>query len=163
MAVADVVTPDGATVEREIVHHPGAVAVVAAVEGRAGVEVVLVRQYRAALDALVLELPAGTRDVDGEDPADTARRELQEEAGLDAPLLEHLVGFHNSPGFCDEFLDVYLAREPRVVDHDRQGAEELAMTVLRVPMSEAIAMIGDGRITDAKTIIGLLLARDRLA
>lgn len=163
LVMAAVTTPDGDTVEREIVHHPGAVAVVAVVDGAEGPEVVLVRQYRAALDALLLELPAGTRDVEGEDPRDTAVRELREEVGLEASGLEHLVGFHNSPGFCDELLDVYLTRSPGDVAHERQGAEEHAMTVERVPLAAVPAMIADGRITDAKTIIGLLLARDHLA
>jgi ADP-ribose pyrophosphatase len=92
-----------------------------------------------------------------------AARELQEEVGLSATAeLEQLAGFHNSPGFCDEFLLVYLARNPVEVADDRQGDEEEAMTVERVPLADVPAMIADGRITDAKTIIGLLLTIRRL-
>ena len=158
LSVARVASPSGAVLEREIVHHPGAVAVVALLEGHNGYEAVLVRQYRAAVDQLVLEIPAGKRDVAGEDPKVAAARELQEEVGMSATELVHLAGFHNSPGFCDEFLDVYLAMHPVVVSDDRQGVEEEAMTIERVPLSEVPAMIADGRLTDAKSIIGLLMA-----
>ena len=158
LSVAEVVTPSGAVLEREIVHHPGAVAVVAVMESDHGHEAVLVRQYRAAVDGLVLEIPAGKRDVADEDPMVAAARELQEEVGLEATDLVHLAGFHNSPGFCDEFLDVYLAMHPTVVADDRQGVEEEAMTIERVPLADVPAMIADGRLTDAKSIIGLLMA-----
>jgi ADP-ribose pyrophosphatase len=158
LSVAQVATPSGSVLEREIVHHPGAVAVVAVLEGDRGPEAVLVRQYRAAVDQLLLEIPAGKRDVEGEDPMVAAARELQEEVGLQATELVHLAGFHNSPGFCDEFLDVYLAMHPVDVADDRQGVEEEAMTIERVPLAEVPAMIADGRLTDAKSIIGLLMA-----
>jgi ADP-ribose pyrophosphatase len=158
LSVAQVATPSGAVLEREIVHHPGAVAVVAVVGSDRGHEAVLVRQYRAAVDQLLLEIPAGKRDVEGEDPMVAAARELQEEVGLEATELVHLAGFHNSPGFCDEFLDVYLAMHPVGVADDRQGVEEEAMTIERVPLAEVPAMIADGRLTDAKSIIGLLMA-----
>jgi ADP-ribose pyrophosphatase len=158
LTVAQVQTPSGVVLEREIVHHPGAVAVVALLDSDRGLEAVLVRQYRAAVDQLLLEIPAGKRDVVGEDPMVAAARELQEEVGLAATELVHLSGFHNSPGFCDEFLDVYLAMHPVVVADDRQGVEEEAMTIERVPLSEVPAMIADGRLTDAKSIIGLLMA-----
>ena len=158
LSVAKIVTPSGAVLEREIVHHPGAVAVVAVLESDHGHEAVLVRQYRAAVDGLVLEIPAGKRDVEHEDPMVAAARELQEEVGLASDELVHLAGFHNTPGFCDEFLDVYLALHPVVVADNRQGVEEEAMTIERVPLSEVPAMIADGRLSDAKSIIGLLMA-----
>lgn len=158
LAVAKVETPSGRVLDREIVHHPGAVAVVPVLPGPSGPEAVMVRQYRAPLDDLVLEIPAGKRDVAGEDPMVTAARELREEVGLAAGELHHLAGFHNSPGFCDEFLDVYLSVGPTPVADERQGEEELAMTIERVPLSAVPAMISDGRLTDAKSIIGLLLA-----
>lgn len=158
LVVAEVTAPSGATVRREIVRHPGAVAVVPIMTGPAGPEAVLLRQYRAAIDGLLLEIPAGTRDVDDEDPAATAARELREEAGLAHDHLVHLAGFHNAPGFCDEYLDVYLALDPTVVPDERQGEEELAMTIERVPLADVPAMIADGSLIDAKSIIGLLLA-----
>ena len=120
------------------------------------------RQYRVALEHELLELPAGTRDVDGEDERLTAERELAEEAGLAA-------GTHRAPhhlpqrarACTDETIALFLARELTEVDHDRQSEEEHAMTVERIPLDDALAMVEDGRITDAKTIIGLTLAARR--
>jgi 8-oxo-dGTP pyrophosphatase MutT (NUDIX family) len=151
--------PDGARLAREVVHHPGAVAALPLHDDGT---VTLVRQYRAALDRAVWEIPAGLRDVEGEPTERTAERELVEEAGLSAARLRHLVTFHNSPGFSDEAVAVYVATGLTAVPDDRQGPEEQHMTVARVPLSEALAMVDDGRITDAKTVIGLLtLARER--
>lgn len=151
--------PDGDEFERDVVHHPGAVAVVPLHDDGT---ITLVRQYRASLDQDLLEVPAGLRDVAGEADDVTAARELREEAGLAAEHLERLVGFHNSPGFCDEHVAVFLATGLTAVPDDRQGSEEELMTLERVPVATALEMVGDGRITDAKTIIGLLLARDRI-
>ena len=110
-----------------------------------------------AVDADLWEIPAGLRDVEGEPPAETASRELVEEAGLEAGHLEFLVSFHNSPGFTDERVDVYLATGLTPVPDDRQGVEEAHMVVEPHAARPALAMIDDGRITDAKTVIGLLL------
>ena len=153
VAVRVVEGPGGAEHEREIVHHPGAVGVLPLHDDGT---VTLLRQYRAALDAEVWEIPAGLRDVDGEPTAETARRELVEEAGLRAGALEHLITFHNSPGFSDEAITVYVATDLTEVPDDRQGAEEEHMVLARLPLSEARAMVRDGRITDAKTVIALL-------
>ncbi len=150
--------PQGGEHEREVVHHVGAVAVVPLHDDGT---VTLVRQYRVALDALMLEIPAGLRDIEGEPDEVNARRELVEEAGLDAERLELLVRFCNSPGFSDEEVTVFLAQGLREVPHDRQGVEEQAMTLERIDLNAALAMIDDGRITDAKTIIGLLFAARR--
>jgi ADP-ribose pyrophosphatase len=152
VGVARFRAPDGTEFERDIVRHPGAVAVVPLhTDGT----VTLVRQFRASLEQDLLELPAGLRDVVGEDDATTAARELVEEAGLAAGRLERLLEFHNSPGFCDESVAIYLATDLTEVAHDRQGIEEQVMTLERVPLADALAMVDDGRITDAKTIIGL--------
>jgi 8-oxo-dGDP phosphatase len=153
VAVVEVAGPDGERHEREVVHHPGAVAVAPVHEDGT---ITLVRQYRAALDTEMWEIPAGLRDVADEPTDETARRELVEEAGLQAERLEHLVTFHNSPGFSDEAVVVYAATGLTEVPDDRQGAEEEHMVVARVPLSEALAMVDDGRITDAKTVIALL-------
>jgi ADP-ribose pyrophosphatase len=151
--------PDGDEFERHIVHHPGAVAVVPLHDDGT---VTLVRQYRVALEDDLLELPAGTKDVEGEAERVTAERELAEEAGLAADHVEHLTTFHNAPGMSDETVSIFLARDLREVAHDRQSVEEHAMTVERLSLDEALGMIEDGRITDAKTIIGLTLtARHR--
>lgn len=151
--------PDGDEFERHVIHHPGAVAVVPLHDDGT---VTLVRQYRVALEEDLLEIPAGTRDVEGEDERLTAERELAEEAGLAAGRVDHLTTFHNAPGMSDEAVAIFLARDLREVAHDRQSVEEHAMTVERVSLEEALVMIEDGRITDAKTIIGLTLtARHR--
>jgi 8-oxo-dGTP pyrophosphatase MutT (NUDIX family) len=144
--------PDGSAFERDVVHHPGAVAVVPLHDDGT---VTLVRQFRAALGTDLLELPAGLRDVEGEADETTAARELVEEAGLAADRLELLATFHNSPGYCDESVAIYLATGLREVDHDRQGVEEQAMTIERVPLDAALARVDAGEITDAKTVIGL--------
>jgi ADP-ribose pyrophosphatase len=156
LAVDTIRAPDGSTFERDVVRHPGAVAVVPLLDdGR----VVLVRQYRAPVDAELLEIPAGIRDVEGEAPEVTAQRELAEEVGLAASRLDLLCRFHNSPGCTDEEVYVFLGRGLTEVDDDRHGIEEQHMTVERHLLDDAIAMIASEAITDAKTIIGLTLAR----
>jgi ADP-ribose pyrophosphatase len=155
VSVAQVEGPDGHRHVRDVLRHPGAVGVVPLHDDGT---VTLVNQYRVALDRGIWEVPAGLRDVDGEPPAITAQRELVEEAGLEASQLRHLVTFHNSPGHSDEAVHIYLGTGLVAVDDDRQGVEEQHMAVARVPLSTALGMIDDGRITDAKTMIGLLLA-----
>jgi nudix-type nucleoside diphosphatase (YffH/AdpP family) len=153
--------PDGSTFTRDIVHHPGAVSVVPFL-GDSN-EVVLVRQYRAAVDRVLLEIPAGKRDVANEPPEETARRELIEEVGLRAGRLERLAEFYNSPGFCDEHSFVFLAQDLEPANTDLQGIEEQHMTVERVALDDVVDLIRSGEIIDAKTIIGLTLARQALA
>ena len=153
--------PDGSTFEREVVHHPGAVAVVPVLRPESG-EVLLVRQYRAPLDRELLEIPAGKRDVAAESPVATARRELIEEVGCRAGRLELLAEFYNSPGFCDEHSFVYLALDLSPADKDAQGVEEQHMTVEHIELDDVPALIRRGAIIDAKTIIGLTLARNAL-
>lgn len=151
--------PDGIELERDVVRHPGAVAVLPLHEDGT---VTLVRQYRAALDAHLWELPAGVRDVAGEPDEVTAQRELQEEVGLAAGRLVPLARFHNSPGFSDEEVQVFLATDLTEVGRTPHGVEEQEMEIARLPLDEVVAMVDDGRITDAKTIIGVraLVARD---
>lgn len=146
--------PDGTRFDRDIVHHPGAVAVVPLHDDDT---VVLVRQYRAPLDRMMLELPAGKRDVAGEPPEVTAGRELIEEVGLQATTLEFLVTFHNSVGFSDEECLVYVGRGLTEAAADHDGIEEEFMEVVRLPLADAVAMISTGEITDAKTVIGLTM------
>lgn len=150
--------PDGDTFTRDIIRHPGAVAVLPLHEDGS---VTLVRQYRAPLDQLLLEIPAGIRDVEGEPTEETAVRELAEEVGLVADRLELLVSFHNAPGMSDEVVDVYLATGLRTVAADAQGPEEEAMTIERHHLDDLVAMIDDGRLTDAKTVIAVALVRAR--
>jgi ADP-ribose pyrophosphatase len=153
------VAPDGREFERDIVHHPGAVVVVPLT---ARGTVLMVRQYRAAVEGELLEIPAGKRDIQEEPTETTARRELVEEVGREAGRLDLLAQFYNSPGFTDEFSWCYLARDLVEVASDRQGAEEEHMTVEELPLSEAPARIAAGEIVDAKSIIGLCLTLGRL-
>jgi ADP-ribose pyrophosphatase len=146
--------PDGSQFERDIVHHPGAVVVVPLT---ANETVLMVRQFRAAVDRDLLEVPAGKRDVAGEATEVTAARELAEEVGRQAGRLELLARFYNSPGFSDELSWLYLAQDLTAVPEDRQGAEEQHMTVEEVPLADVPDMIRSGQIVDAKSIIGLTL------
>lgn len=151
------VAPDGTEFEREVVRHPGAVSVVAMLdEGTA----ILVRQYRSAVDRELLEIPAGKCDVAGEDRALTARRELEEEIGMQAGRLDRLCDFLNSPGFCDEDSTIFLARDLQPCPTDTHGVEEEHMTIEHVALADVPSLVASGKIVDAKTIIGLLLARE---
>ncbi len=152
--------PEGIPFERDIVRHPGAVAVVAVTDDRS---VVLVRQYRPAVDRWLLEVPAGTRDVEGEPPELTARRELAEEVGYQPVALTLLTRTALTPGFCDQISHVYLATGLRPVPSDRQGAEERHMEVVEVPLDRFDALVDDGDVIDATTILGVGLARRHLA
>jgi 8-oxo-dGTP pyrophosphatase MutT (NUDIX family) len=156
VAVGTFEAPDGQLFERDVVHHPGAVVMVPVADQN---EVVFVRQYRAPLDRELLEIPAGKRDVKGEPPEVTAARELVEETGLEAGRLQLIGHFFNSPGFSDEESWCFLATELHPVPDARHGIEEEHMTVERYPLSEVDELVSSGQITDAKTIIGLFLAR----
>jgi ADP-ribose pyrophosphatase len=159
-AVATFRAPDGSTFERDVVHHPGAVSVVPLLGDGS---VLLVRQYRAAIDAELLEIPAGKRDVAGEAPEVTASRELVEEVGMRAGRLDRLAEFYNSPGFCDEHAWVFLGRDLEPCANSLQGVEEQHMTVERVRLDDTPELVATGAILDAKTIIGLTLARFAVA
>jgi ADP-ribose pyrophosphatase len=152
---ATFVTPDGDQVDREIVHHPGAVSVVPLLDDDT---VVLVRQYRAALERELLEIPAGKRDVSGEPVETTANRELAEEVGFHARKLVRLVEFYNSAGFSDEHSTVFLGLDLEAVPNDLQGAEERHMAIEHIALADVGGMIERAEVMDAKTIIGLLLA-----
>ena len=153
--------PDGERFQRELVHHPGAVSVVPVYEDKR--TVLLVRQYRAAVDRVLLEIPAGKRDVHGEDPEVTAVRELEEEVGVRPGRLEKLAEFFNSPGFCDEHSFVYMATGLEHAEISAQGVEEEHMTVEEVPLDEVASLVASGELVDAKSIIGLALAKEALA
>jgi 8-oxo-dGTP pyrophosphatase MutT (NUDIX family) len=155
----DVRAPDGAVLERHVVRHPGAVVVVPVDDDGA---VLMVRQYRAAVGHDLLEIPAGTRDVDGEPPEATAARELEEEIGRRAGTLVPLCEFYNSPGFTDEYTYLFLATDLEVTARAAVSAEEEAMTVEAVPLDDVDALIASGALVDAKSIIGVLTARARL-
>ncbi|MBF8299391.1 MAG: nudF-B [Dehalococcoidia bacterium] len=142
---------NGKTVKREIVEHPGAI-VIAALDHQG--RVLMVRQYRHAVARKLLELPAGTIES-GEDPAATAARELQEETGFQATEMQRLGGFFSAPGFCTEFLHVFIARGLR--PSRLQGDEDEEIEVVAMELNEVKRLIVTGEIVDAKTVAGLYL------
>ncbi|HEV3370327.1 MAG TPA: NUDIX hydrolase [Acidimicrobiales bacterium] len=154
------VDPDGTPFERFVVHHPGAVTIVPVDETRT---VTLVRQYRASIDRMVLETPAGTCDVPGEAPETTARRELAEEAGLQAASMERLMGTFNTPGISDQYTTIFLATGLSSVPVDPRGVEEGFMTIETISLDGVEDLIADGTLVDETTVLALLLARAHLA
>jgi 8-oxo-dGTP pyrophosphatase MutT (NUDIX family) len=154
--VDDVRMSDGTIAQREVVGHPGAVAVVALDdEGK----VVLVNQYRPAIRARLDELPAGLLDVDGEPALHAAQRELAEETGLAAEEWNVLIDLHSSPGMTDEAVRVYLARGLSSIGSDFEAEhEELTMTAFREPLSEAVRRVLSGGMTNASAVAGILAA-----
>ncbi len=152
--------PDGQEFERDVVRHPGAVSVV---PSHGDGTVTLVRQVRVAMGATVLEAPAGTCDVDGEDPETTARRELEEEAGLRAGRLQRLGTVFNSPGYTDQRTIVYLASDLTSGTSRPCGVEERWMSTERIALDAVEQLVVTGRLHDATTIVGLLLARHALS
>lgn len=130
--------------------------------GDDGETVLLVRQYRGPIDSLLLEIPAGLCDVVGEAPEETAARELVEEVGVVADSLHLLAGFYPAAGFSDQHVSLYLATGLTQVESDRQGPEEEHMTIVELSLNDVPARIADGTLCDAKTILGLLAAREHL-
>ena len=160
--VLEVDEPGGSTIRRTVVRHPGAVVIVP-VESD-GATAILVRQYRAAIDASLLEVPAGKRDVDGEAPEATAARELEEEIGYLPGRLVKLAEFYNTPGFCDEYTHLYAALDLSGAQRPRPvSPEERTMTVERVRLADVERLVAERELVDAKSIVGLLLARSLLA
>jgi len=147
----EVVPPSGRPVTRIVVRHPGAVAVVPI----GGDHLMLIRQYRAAVDTELLEIPAGKLDVAGEAPLETARRELEEEMGLRASRFESLGNFYTTPGFSDELMYLYAAYDLAPVAASPVGPEEEAAQIVAVPLAEVPDLIKAGEVRDAKTLIAL--------
>ncbi len=159
LATAEFESPDGERFHRDIVRSPGAVGVVPIWMDSEGVPaVLLVRQFRAAYEEAIIEIPAGMRDVPGEPPEDTARRELIEEIGMQAGRLVHLIDLYPSPGMTDSVTSVFLAHDLQETAQDLQGPEERHLEVLNIPLAEAVSWVLSGMIRDAKTVAGLLLA-----
>lgn len=144
--------PDGKEATRDIILHPGASAVIPLNEKG---ELYMVTQYRKPIEKVSLEIPAGKLDK-GEDPAVCARRELKEETGLEAGKMQHLVSVHSTPGFSNEVLHLYLAAD--LVEGDACADEGEFISSERIPVGKLVDMVLNHEITDAKTIIGVLLA-----
>ena len=147
--------PSGRTATREIVEHPGAVGILP----WDGARLALVRQWRHATGAVMLEIPAGTLEP-GEPPRDTAQRELAEECGLAADNWEQGPAFFTAPGFCTEKLTLFLATGLR--DRQVQAPEDEELELSWLPLADAVAAVEDGRIMDAKSVAGILWLAHRL-
>jgi ADP-ribose pyrophosphatase len=144
--------PDGASAEREWIEHPGAVAVLAVTD--AG-ELVMERQFRYALGRDMIEVPAGKIDP-GEDPLQTARRELAEETGYSAAQWSHVATIHLAIGYSNEHIEIYLARGLKQAKAKLDDEEFLE--VLTLPLATALAWVREGKITDSKTVSTLFWA-----
>ena len=147
------VLPNGKTAPREIARHIGASAVIPVdSDGNAW----LVRQFRAPIDKVLLEIPAGKLDYKGEDRLEAAKRELKEETGLTARSWTHLTDIVTTPGFSDECISLYLARDLDAGESHPDDDEFLNVT--RIPMAELVAMTARGEIADSKTICAVMIA-----
>ncbi|OCA90996.1 ADP-ribose pyrophosphatase [Bacillus sp. FJAT-27225] len=143
----EVELPNGKTSTREIVKHPGAVAVLAVTDEQ---KIVLVEQYRKPMERILVEIPAGKLEK-GEDPAICARRELEEETGYVCEEMEHLISFYTSPGFADELVHLYIARGLSVKEDAAGLDEDEFVNLMEVTLDEALSLIKEKRIYDAKT------------
>jgi len=152
--VEEVLLGDGAHGRREVVYHPGAVAIVPLTETG---KVVMVRQFRLPARKALLEIPAGTLD-ENEPPEKCALRELAEEIGMQPESLEPLCSMYLAPGYSSELIHIFLGRNLKAAsaaNHDER------LERVEIPLSEALKMIETGEIQDAKTIVGLLLTSQR--
>ncbi|OIQ58257.1 ADP-ribose pyrophosphatase [Moorella thermoacetica] len=144
--------PDGHEASREVVEHPGAVAIIALDEAK---NIYLVRQYRYPIERVTLEIPAGKLDS-GEEPLTCAQRELAEEVGLAAAEWKPLLTFYSTPGFSNEIMHLFLATGLRA--HREKADDDEFLEIVRVPLAEAAAMALRGAIQDAKSIAGIMAA-----
>lgn len=152
LKVDDVMLPNGEVGKREIVNHPGAVAVIAVTADN---KLLVVEQYRKALERSIIEIPAGKLEP-GEEPAVTARRELEEETGYSCGELTYIQTFATSPGFADEVIHLYLARDLTLLENAAPLDEDEFVELMAITIEEAEQMMADGRIFDAKTAFAVL-------
>ena len=149
----EVALPNGGTALREVVKHVGAAAIVP-VDDQGNIT--LVRQHRVAIDKMTWEIPAGKLDAPGEDPFVCARRELEEETGLNAANWQLLSSVVTTPGFCTEKIALYLATG--LSQHEAHTDPDEFLTLRKVPLSEAVQMVERGELFDLKTVAAILLA-----
>ncbi len=147
----DIPGHDGKSHPKEFIRHPGAAVILPLLDEHT---CLILRQFRPALKKELWELPAGTLDKPGEDPKDAAAREVEEETGYRAGRLDYLCEFYPSPGISTELIRAYVARDLSKTAQHLDETEQL--TVERLSVDEALNMVRDGRIVDAKTIITLL-------
>ena len=159
----DTIHINGMAVDRDVVRHPGAVAVVGTRFSDEKWFILLVSQYRHPLHRRCLELPAGLRDIPGESSLSCAQRELLEETGYVAGHWSELFQSATSPGGSSEIIDVWWAQEVSWVGHSGSGeAEELSLTALWTPLDDAVAAVQNGRISNQTTQLGIFAAARKL-
>lgn len=159
LRVETAVLPDNTIQQRAFIEHPGAVVLVPLQDGINGPELLMLRQYRHALDETILELPAGTRGW-GEEWLICAQRELREETGYRAESFTLLGEIWPTPGLSNELMRIYLASDLQPDPLPQDVDEEIVVAAMT--LAELVAMAGDGRIRDAKSIIGILRAAQQL-
>lgn|SRR5699024_5891983 len=148
LQVDDVKLPDGNVSKREIVKHPGAVAVIPVTSDG---KIVFVEQFRKPLERSIVEIPAGKIELN-EDPIKTAQRELEEETGYRAKHLEHIASFYTSPGFADELIHIYYANHLEKGSGEMLGDEDEFVEIVELTLPEAEQYIEQKKIYDAKTV-----------
>lgn len=158
LQVDEVLLPNGKTSNREIVKHPGAVAVMAITEDK---KIILVEQYRKALERSIVEIPAGKIEP-GELPEVTARRELEEETGYTTKKLKYIQSFATSPGFADEIIHLYFAENIEKMTEKADLDEDEFVELLYVSIQEMELLIKNMQIYDAKTAFAYLWLKDYL-
>lgn len=158
LQVDDVELPNGKTGKREIVKHPGAVAVIAITEDK---KIILVEQYRKALERSIIEIPAGKIEPN-EAPEVTALRELEEETGYTTKKLQYIQSFATSPGFADEIIHLYLAENIVKVEEKAELDEDEFVELMHVSLDEMESMITQKQIYDAKTAFAFLWVKNYL-
>ncbi|WP_407268785.1 NUDIX hydrolase [Radiobacillus sp. PE A8.2] len=151
LRVDDVLLPNGKTSKREIIKHPGAVAVIAITPDE---KIVFVEQYRKALEKSIIEIPAGKMET-GEKPDVTALRELEEETGYTTEQLTYVTSFYTSPGFADEIIYIYEAENLKQLHISKALDEDEFVELMELSLDEAIQMVNEQRIHDVKTVYAI--------
>ncbi|KGR79615.1 NUDIX domain-containing protein [Ureibacillus manganicus] len=152
LKVDDVTLPNGKVSKREIVNHPGAVAIIPITDDG---KVILVEQYRKALERSIIEIPAGKLEL-GEAPEHTAIRELEEETGFGCHELTYIQTFATSPGFADEVIHLYVAKQLYKIENKAELDEDEFVSLIEVTLEEAEQMVVEQKIYDAKTAFAVL-------
>ncbi len=151
LQVDEVKLPNGKTAKREIIKHPGAVAIIAVTDEN---KIVMVEQFRKALEKTIIEIPAGKLEK-GEEPLACAKRELEEETGYDCESIERLNSFYTSPGFADEIVHVYLAKGLTKKENAAGLDEDEFVNLMELTLDQAQLAIKEERICDAKTVFAV--------
>ncbi|MBM7552386.1 NUDIX hydrolase [Thalassobacillus pellis] len=156
LQVDSVTLPDGNTSKREIIKHPGAVAIIALTEDN---KILFVEQYRKALEKSIIEIPAGKLEGVEDKPAVRAKRELEEETGYTTDKLEWVTSFYTSPGFADELVHLYFTDELVQMEDKVAGDDDEFVELMELTVDEAEQMVKEQRIHDAKTAYAVLFLK----